>query len=157
MESKVMTRIQEIGVGIIGAGGWARYGHIPALRTLEEFELVAISSRRQEAADQLAEELHVPHAFGDFNDLIAHPRVDLVVIPTPGPEHAPMVRAAIAGGKDVYSEWPLTTSTAESEELLALAEQQVCGTSSGCSVVSRPAPATPATSSRRAMSGRSAG
>jgi len=113
----------KIGVGIIGAGGWARYGHIPALRTLEEFELVAMSSRRQETADQLAVELHVPNAFGDYHDLIAHPGVDLVVIPTPGPEHAPLVRAAIAGGKDVYSEWPLTTSTAESEELLALAEQ----------------------------------
>jgi len=47
-----------------------------------------------------------------------------VVIPTPGPEHAYLVRAAIGGGKDVYSEWPLTTSTTESEELLQLAEEQ---------------------------------
>lgn len=112
-----------IGVGIIGAGGWAKYGHIPALRTLPEFELVAISSRKQETADQLAKELNVPNAFGDYYDLIAHPDVDLVVIPTPGPEHAHLVRAAIAGGKDVYSEWPLTTTTTESEELLHLAEQ----------------------------------
>lgn len=44
------------------------------------------------------------------------------MILAPGPEHARLTRAAIAGGKDVYSEWPLTTSTAESEELLALAE-----------------------------------
>jgi predicted dehydrogenase len=57
--------------------------------------------------------------------------VDLVVIPTPAPEHAHLVRAAIAAGKDVYSEWPLTTTTAESEELPRLAEdrgvQQVVG------------------------------
>ena len=32
------------------------------------------------------------------------------------------MKQAIAAGKDVYSEWPLTTSTAESEELLSLAE-----------------------------------
>jgi predicted dehydrogenase len=113
-----------IGVGIIGAGGWAKYGHIPALRTLDQFTIVAISSRRQETADQLAADLDVPHAFGDYYDLIAHPDVDLVVIPTPGPEHAPLVRAAIGGGKDVYSEWPLSTTTAESEELLHLAEEQ---------------------------------
>jgi predicted dehydrogenase len=113
-----------IGVGIIGAGGWAKYGHIPALRTLEQFRIVAISSRRQETADQLAAELDVPHGFGDYHDLIAHPDVVLVVIPTPGPEHAYLVRAAIGGGKDVYSEWPLTTSTTESEELLQLAEEQ---------------------------------
>lgn len=113
-----------IGVGIIGAGDWAKYGHIPALRTLDAFNLVAISSRRQESADQLAEELHVPHAFDDYNDLIAHPDVDLVVIPTPAPEHAHLVRAAIAAGKDVYSEWPLTTTTVGSEELLRLAAEK---------------------------------
>ena len=112
-----------IGVGIIGAGGWARYGHIPALRTLDRFRLVAVSSREQARADHLATELGVPHGFGDHTDLIAHPDVDLVVIPTPGPEHAHLVRAAIAGGKDVYSEWPLTTTTAESRELLQLAEE----------------------------------
>jgi predicted dehydrogenase len=50
--------------------------------------------------------------------------VDLVVIPTPAPEHAYLIRAAIAAGKDVYSEWPLTTNTKESEELLRLAEDQ---------------------------------
>ena len=113
-----------IGVGIIGAGGWARYGHIPSLQILDQFEIVAVSSRRQETADQLAAELAVPHGFGDYQDLIADPDVDLVVIPTPAPEHAHLVRAAIAGGKDVYCEWPLTTSTAESEELLQLAVER---------------------------------
>lgn len=113
-----------IGVGIIGVGGWAKYGHVPALGTLDTFQVVAVSSRGQERAEHLATELDVPHAFGDYQELIDHPDVDLVVIPTPAPEHAHLVRAAIAAGKDVYSEWPLTTSTKESEELLRLAEDQ---------------------------------
>ena len=111
-----------IRVGIIGAGGWARYGHIPALGTLDDFEIVAAASRTQESADRLAAQFNIPHAFGDHEDLIADPDIDLVVVLAPGPEHARLTRAAIEGGKDVYSEWPLTTSTAESEELLALAE-----------------------------------
>ena len=45
--------------------------------------------------------------------------VDLVVILAPAPEHARLAKAAIAAGKDVYSEWPLTTKTSDSEELLA--------------------------------------
>jgi predicted dehydrogenase len=112
----------KIRIGIIGAGGWAKYGHIPALRALDDFEIVAVSSRTQESAERLAAGFDIPHAFGDHHDLIADPDVDLVVILAPGPEHARLTRAAIAGGKDVYSEWPLTTTTAESEELLALAE-----------------------------------
>lgn len=118
-----MSRNQ-IGVGIIGAGGWAKHGHIPAIRQLDQFRIVAVSSRRQKTADALAAELDVPHGYGDYQDLIADSDVDLVVIPTPGPEHAYLVRAAIASGKDVYSEWPLTTSTAESPELLKLAEER---------------------------------
>jgi predicted dehydrogenase len=112
----------KIRVGIIGAGGWARYGHIPALRTLDTFEIVAVSSRTKKTAETLAAEFDIPYAYHDHHDLIAHPAVNLVVILAPGPEHARLTKAAIARGKDVYSEWPLTTSTAESEELLALAE-----------------------------------
>lgn len=112
----------KIRVGIIGAGGWAKYGHIPALQTLEGFEVVAVSSRKQETADATAKEFGIRHAFGDEQALIDHPDVDLVAVVAPAPEHARLAKAAIAAGKDVYSEWPLTTSTAESEGLLALAE-----------------------------------
>jgi predicted dehydrogenase len=113
---------EKIRVGIIGVGGWAKYGHIPALQSLEEFEIVAVSSRRQETAEEYASQFHIRHAFSGEQALIACPDVDLVAVLTPGPEHARLAQAAIAGGKDVYSEWPLLTDTAESEELLAMAE-----------------------------------
>ncbi len=97
-------------------------GHIPALQALEGFEVVAVSSRKQETADKTAAEFGIPHAFADEQALIEHPDVDLVAVVAPAPEHARLAKAVIAAGKDVYSEWPLTTSTAESKELLALAE-----------------------------------
>lgn len=109
-------------VGIVGAGGWAKYGHIPALKTLEEFEIVAVSNRKIATAEETAKQFQIKHAFGDEQSLIDHPDVDLVAVVAPAPEHARLVRKAIAAGKDVYCEWPLTTSTAESEELLSLAE-----------------------------------
>jgi len=33
----------KIRVGILGVGNWARYGHIPALRLLPQYEIVAVS------------------------------------------------------------------------------------------------------------------
>ena len=111
-----------IRVGIIGVGGWASYGHLPALLTLEHTQVVAVSSRTKEKAARLAEEHGIAHAFDDYEQLVRHPDVDLVVVPAPAPQHAKLVQAAVAAGKDVHSEWPLTTSTAESEELLALAK-----------------------------------
>jgi hypothetical protein len=38
---------EKIRVGIMGAGGWAKYGHITALQSLEEFEIVAVASRKK--------------------------------------------------------------------------------------------------------------
>ena len=113
---------ETIGVGIIGLGGWAKYAHIPTLQSLPEFEIVAVSSRKKETAEEYAATFSIRHAFGDEQALITHPDVDLVVILAPGPEHGRLARAAIAAGKDVYCEWPLSTNTAESEGLLALAE-----------------------------------
>ena len=114
---------EKIRVGLIGLGGWAKYGHIPALQALaEDYEIVAVSSRRQAQADAYAAQFHIKHAFHDAQALVSCPEVDLVVVLAPAMEHARLAKLAIAAGKDVYSEWPLTTSTADSAELLALAE-----------------------------------
>jgi len=113
----------KIRVGIIGLGGWAKYGHIPALQTLkEDYEIVAVASRRKETAEEYSTQFNIRHAFDDEQALINHPEVDLVLILAPAPEHFRLAKAAISAGKDVYSEWPLSTKTVDSEQLLALAE-----------------------------------
>lgn len=114
---------EKIRVGIIGLGSWAKHGHIPALQALaDEYEIVAVASRHQELADDYAAQFQIRYAFREEQALIACPNVDLVVVSAPTIEHARLAKLAIAAGKDVYSEWPMTTSTADSEELLALAE-----------------------------------
>jgi predicted dehydrogenase len=115
---------QSIRVGIIGTGGWARYGHIPALQALENFEVVALAGRNKDKVQKYADEFGIGMAFGSAEELIAHPDIDLVVVLAPTPEHGRLSAAVIAAGKDVYSEWPLSTSTAESEQILAQAKAQ---------------------------------
>ena len=114
---------RKIGVGIIGVGNWGRYGHIPVLRLLPNYEIVAVASRREEYGKQLAKEFGIPHLFTEAAELIGHPNVNLVVVLPPAPQHAVLVRAAIAAGKDVYCEWPLTTTVADTEDLLNRAEK----------------------------------
>jgi predicted dehydrogenase len=113
---------EKIKVGIIGLGGWAKYGHIPVLQALkDDYKIVAVTSRNKQTAEQYAVEFDIRHAFDDEQALIAHPDVDMVIITAPAPEHYRLVKAVIEEGKDVYSEWPLTTNTAQSQELLSLA------------------------------------
>ncbi|MFS2140064.1 Gfo/Idh/MocA family protein [Duganella sp. Dugasp56] len=118
-----MNTSKKIRVGIVGVGNWAEYGHIPALKLLPQYEITAVFSRSQEKADAVAARHGIRHALNSLQALVRHPEVDLVLVLNPAPSHEEAIRAAIAAGKDVYSEWPLTPTTASSRQMLALAEQ----------------------------------
>lgn len=117
-----MNTKEQIRTGIIGIGNWGRYGHLPVLQLLPEFRIQAVSSRRETYGREIAGQFDVPLVFTNPLDLIKHPQIDLVVVLPPAPEHAGLVRAAIDAGKDVYCEWPLTTTVADTEDLLARAK-----------------------------------
>ena len=110
-----------IGVGLVGVGNWGMYGHIPALRLLPEYKIVAVSSRSRSRAQETSNAFGIEHAVDNVDELAHLSDVDLVVVLPPAPDHALAVKAAISAGKDIYCEWPLTTSTSDSEELLSIA------------------------------------
>ena len=56
-----------IRVGLVGVGGWGRYGHIPALRLLPEYEIIAVASRRMQNRCSACDAVRYSAlAFGDF-------------------------------------------------------------------------------------------
>ncbi|GAB2550225.1 Gfo/Idh/MocA family protein [Nocardia heshunensis] len=111
-----------IRVGVVGASGWADSSHLPALTALEEFEVTAVATTGQASADRVAAAHGVRHAFADAGQLISHPDVDLVVVSVKASGHAALIRAALAAGKHVVSEWPLGVDAEEADELTAAAE-----------------------------------
>ena len=113
------------GVGIIGVApgrSWAAIAHIPALRALPAYEIVALSTTRQESASAAAAEFGVPKAYDNHQALVNDPAVDLVVVTVKVPHHFELVTAALNAGKHVYCEWPLGNGLAEAEEMAALAQ-----------------------------------
>lgn len=110
-----------IRVGIIGASAdpfqWGSAAHVPALRALPEYELVAVAATRQETADAAARAHDIPMAFGDPRALVAHPAVDLVCVVTSVLHHHDLAMLAIEAGKHVFSEWPLGVDTAQAVSL----------------------------------------
>ena len=117
---------EKIGVGIIGANptrGWAFNAHIPALRSLPQFELAAVSTSRKETAAEAAKVYGVSMAFDNHQDLLSRPEVELVVISVKVPFHLELVSAALKARKAVYCEWPLGNGLAEAEQLAAMARE----------------------------------
>jgi predicted dehydrogenase len=121
MHAKVAGGVAPIRVGMVGIGSWAQHGHLRVLKLLPEYELSVIYSQRQEAALSAAQRHGFKHVAASLDELVTHPEVDLVIVLTTAPQHEEAVRAAIAAGKDVYCEWPLTTSTTTSTDLVQLA------------------------------------
>ncbi|MFC8720743.1 Gfo/Idh/MocA family protein [Kitasatospora sp. NPDC057198] len=106
-----------IKVGIVGASGWADSSHLPALAGLDDFEVTAVATTNRAGADRVAAAHGVPLAFTDAAELAEHPEVDLVVVSVRAAGHAAVIRAALAAGKHVLSEWPLGVDAAEAEQL----------------------------------------
>lgn len=114
---------KKIRVGIIGAGNWAKFGHIPSLQLLPDYEVTVVQSRRRDAAEETAQRFGIKYVVDTAEEVANHPEVDMVAVLTIAPFHAQGIEAAIAAGKDVYSEWPFTTSTEKAEQLFDLAKK----------------------------------
>src|ERR1700731_5369760 len=105
-----MASSSKIRVGIVGLSpnrGFASIAHIPALRALPQFEIVAVCTSRQESAEMAARHYGIPLAFSDPEKLAQHPDVDLVTVSVKVPDHCRPVMAAIDAEKHVYCELPL--------------------------------------------------
>ena len=129
-------------VGIIGANaerGWAREAHVPAVQGVDGLELIAVATRSQESADAAAAEFGVDRAYGDPAELIADPNIDIVTVAASVPAHHDLITAALQAGKHVVTEWPVGTSTAETERLAELADRSGLHTAVGLQARLNPA------------------
>ena len=110
-----------IRVGIIGAS-FARAAYLPALRTIDDVELVAIASARLVSAQSAADQFAIPQVYDDWRRMIGEQQFDLVCIATPTVFHAPMSLAALKAGAHVLCEKPMAMNQDGSAAMLETAE-----------------------------------
>lgn len=106
-------------VGLLGWGNAGRYFHAPLIQVDPGFDLVAVSTSRAEAQDQLPG----VQVVSDPQALFSNPDLDLIVVTSPHRFHAEHARAALLAGKYVVVEKPLAQSVQEAQELNELANQ----------------------------------
>lgn len=111
-----------INVGIIGSG-FIGPAHIEALRRLGFVQVVALCDGTLEQAQEKAQALNILHAYGNVEELLAHPDLHVVHNCTPNHLHAQINRQILRAGKHVFSEKPLCMTPEEARELVELAEQ----------------------------------
>jgi predicted dehydrogenase len=106
--------------GMVGAG-WIAGEFAKAVRTHTAQRIVAVSSRSLERAASFAARHGIELALESTEQLVTHPEVDVVYVATPQSEHLTIGLAAIAAGKHVLIEKPITVSAVEARTLTGAA------------------------------------
>ncbi len=105
-----MSAQKVIKVGVIGAG---RIGKIHAENLATRIPGVvveAIADVNLSAAQELAEKLHIPHAYADYRKIMEDNSINAVAICSSTSTHAELMIEAAAAGKHVFCEKPVDHS-----------------------------------------------
>ena len=107
-------------IGVLGAGHLGKI-HLKCLLELTDvFQLVGFYDIDKNVSAKVAEELSV-HAFDSFDEMLA--QADVIDIVTPTTTHFYLAKKAIEQGKHVFIEKPVTQTSEESGQLMALVKK----------------------------------
>jgi predicted dehydrogenase/threonine dehydrogenase-like Zn-dependent dehydrogenase len=111
------------GIGLVGAGAFARLVLLPAFQQAGFSRFVSVSSASGLSARHLAERADFEKVVSGPEDVMSDTDVSIVIIATPHESHARLTVEALRAGKHVFCEKPLALSMKELEEVeTALAE-----------------------------------
>ena len=116
--------MKPVRIGVIGAGWWATFAHIPAVKSHPHAELVAVQSRERAKAEKIAHDFGAGHACTTVEELLALPDLDAVIIASTPNVHYAQALAALQSGRHVLIEKPMTFTADESRKLVGLARER---------------------------------
>ncbi len=104
--------------GVLGTAKIALTKVIPAMQLSPWCEIVAIASRDFAKADESAERLNIPKAYGSYEELLADNSIEAIYNPLPNHLHVPWTIKAAEAGKHVLCEKPIALNAAEARTLI---------------------------------------
>jgi predicted dehydrogenase len=112
-----------IRVGVIGYGYWGP-NIVRNLHGLESTRLEMVCDKSPAALGRVRKSYPGIRAVSDPNEVLRSPDIDAVAVITPVWTHYELAKAALENGKHVFIEKPLTSSSAQAEELIELAARK---------------------------------
>jgi predicted dehydrogenase len=116
---------RQLRLGIIGAGAWAVFAHIPGFLRRPEVVPWIVNRRDPSQLAGIAERFAFPHATTDWREVIeAQP--DIVALTGPVALRAEQARAALEAGIHILAEKPFTRDPADAWAIDRLAHERGC-------------------------------
>ncbi len=114
--------MKKINVAVAGLGRIGKIHLKNLCRNFPELEVVAVMDVLDESK-AIADEFNIPNFTKDFDELLASPRLDVVVICSPTDTHADYVVKAAKAGKQIFCEKPLDLSLERVVEVLEIVKE----------------------------------
>ncbi len=109
---------QLLRIGVLGCGPIAQFAHFDACRKARNAELYAICDVAEDLCSRMAA-IHEPVVtYADYDEMLADPNVDAVIIAVSDQFHISLCMKAIAANKHVLVEKPLGVTVEESADLV---------------------------------------
>lgn len=135
---------KHLGIGLIGTGfmgkahAFAYRSALAAFADIPTPVLKMVADVNAESAAKAAAQYGFEKSSGNWRDVINDPEIDVVSITTPNTLHKEMTLAAIAAGKHVHCEKPLSPTLRDSEEMVKAAEARKIITQVGFNYIKNP-------------------
>ena len=107
-------------VAVVGTGYWGKN----LVRVFDKLEALHSVCDTEPGLVQALSVSDAVRRRSDYDEVLADPAIESVVIATPAATHYDVCRAALSAGKDVFVEKPLALEVEEGAELVALAEER---------------------------------
>ncbi|MBD1434424.1 Gfo/Idh/MocA family oxidoreductase [Sphingobacterium sp. DN00404] len=111
-------------IGLIGFSIGGQVFHAPFIAGNPLLELYKVTARKPEQQQILTNKYPSAIAVSTVDEIIDDPLVDIVVVATSNDVHFSLTKRALEAGKHVVVEKPFTNTTAEADELIALAKEK---------------------------------
>ncbi len=114
---------KQLGIALVGLGGYAMGQLAPALKETEHCKLTALVTGTPSKAERYGKEYDIPEShiynYENFDEIVDNPDVDIVYVVLPNSMHAEYTIRAANAGKHVICEKPMAVSVEESEQMIA--------------------------------------
>ena len=111
-----------IRAAIVGLGRWGRSLVTSVQGKSDEIRFVRAHTRTRASAEDFCRDKGVPLA-DSYEEILADPNVDAVVLATPHSQHEQQVLQASAAGKHIHVEKPITLDRASADKAVNAARQ----------------------------------
>lgn len=114
----------KIHIGIVGAGANTVARHIPGLKAISDVEIVSVCNRTRASSEKVAEQFDIRKITITWQELIADPDIDAVVIGTWPYLHCRATIAALKANKHVMCEARMAMNASEARRMLRVSQNR---------------------------------